>query len=106
MSAGEAIGEGLADTLSRPKKLVRMMARQVLEGRDPRLAGAIPGAELAVTRPWWLGQRVVALSSVTAPDRAPICARVLLAQGVPVSLGDGETALIAALAKYRGDGAS
>ena len=99
LHAGEEFEAALSDTLSRPERMGRDLGALALSGRSERAAGAVLGAELAATRPWWLGQPVLALSSPTAPGWAEICQRALQSQGAQVTLGDGEAALIAGLAQ-------
>ncbi|TMV89714.1 2-dehydro-3-deoxygalactonokinase [Thioclava sp. BHET1] len=101
LHAGEEFDAALSDALSRPERMARDLGALALSGRSERAAGAVLGAELAATRPWWLGQPVLALSSPTAPGWAEICQRALQSQGAQVTLGDGEAALIAGLAQAR-----
>lgn len=105
LGAGDGFDAGLTDTLSRPERITRELAPLSLGQPAPRASGAVLGAELAAAKPWWLGQVVLALSSPTAPGWSEICARALQAQGVQATLGDGEAALIAGLAKARAPGA-
>ncbi|KEO56254.1 2-dehydro-3-deoxygalactonokinase [Thioclava pacifica] len=105
LEAGAEFEAALADTLSRPERLARELAPLSIGKASARASGAVLGAELAAARPWWLGQRVLALSSPSAPGWSEICARALQAQGAQVTLGDGEAALIAGLAKARASGA-
>ncbi|MBC7147068.1 MAG: 2-dehydro-3-deoxygalactonokinase [Thioclava marina] len=105
LEAGADFDAALADTLSRPERLARELAPLSLGKTSERACGTVLGAELAAARPWWLGQSVLALSSPTAPGWSEICARALQAQGAQVTLGDGEAALIAGLAKARDPGA-
>jgi 2-dehydro-3-deoxygalactonokinase len=50
------------------------------EAARGRLSGLLIGMELAATRPWWLGQRVLLIGS---PALCATYARALAAQGVP-----------------------
>ena len=97
---GAAFSESCATCLSRPERMLRMLANaaQGFEGADAA-SGAILGAELAAARPWWLGQRVIVLDHPQAPGWATLCAAALEAQGVLVTLGSGEAALHAGLAR-------
>ncbi|MCT2538884.1 2-dehydro-3-deoxygalactonokinase [Sedimentimonas flavescens] len=96
---GSALDRALDDCRSRPERVLRYLDGTAEPGAA---AGAILGAELAAARPWWLGQRVIALDSAAAPGWAEICARALAAQGGEVITGDGEAALIAGLQRARG----
>ncbi len=86
----------LAETLSRPERLLRLLAEApalpALEARA-RLYAALIGAELAAARPWWLGRRLRVLG-----PRAALYLRALAAQGAPASEGSANAALIAGFA--------
>ncbi|KEO60533.1 2-dehydro-3-deoxygalactonokinase [Thioclava indica] len=101
LQAGDDFDDALSDALSRPERASRDLAGLALTGQSRRAAGAVLGLELAATRPWWLGQMVLALSSPTAPGWGETCLRALQSQGAQVTLGDGEAALIAGLAQAR-----
>lgn len=82
-----AFDEALSDALSRPErvgaKLFSIRAESLLSGLTPaatrgRLSGLLIGLELAGTRPWWLGQRVMLIGS---PGLCAAYARALAAQG-------------------------
>ncbi len=84
-----AFDEALSDALSRPERvaarLFSIRAESLLSGLSPasargRLSGLLIGMELAATRPWWLGQRVLLIGS---PALCATYARALAAQGVP-----------------------
>jgi 2-dehydro-3-deoxygalactonokinase len=101
LDAGTAFDAALSDALSRPERASRDLGALALNGQSERAAGAVLGLELAATRPWWLGQPVLALNSPTAPGWGEVCLRALQSQGAQVTLGDGEAALIAGLAQAR-----
>jgi len=101
LRAGADFDAAVSDALSRPERASRDLAEQALTGQSSRAAGAVLGLELAATRPWWLGQSVLALTSPTAPGWGEVCLRALQSQGAQVTLGDGEAALIAGLAQAR-----
>lgn len=80
--------EAVSDALSRPElltaRLFELRAADLLHGQDAAtgrsiLSGLLIGAELAATRPWWLGRDVVITGS-DATTRAYSAA--LAAQGV------------------------
>lgn len=90
-SAGEdpkAFAEAVSDTISRPEKLTQRLfalrAENVLRNLPlatarARLSGYLIGAELAATRPYWLGQEVAIAGS---PALAAAYASALQTQGV------------------------
>ncbi|SHJ31937.1 2-keto-3-deoxy-galactonokinase [Shimia gijangensis] len=62
----EGFDKGLDITLSRPEKLATELAQaDVAPGRS---WGALMGAELAATRPYWLGQEVVLIGEGTEAE--------------------------------------
>lgn len=70
----EAFAEAVSDTISRPEKLSQRLfglrAQNVLNGQDTttaraKLSGYLIGAELAATKPYWLGQDVALAGSPT-----------------------------------------
>lgn len=95
---GPAFERAVDDCRSRPERMLRYLDGAAEPGAA---AGAVLGAELAAARPWWLGQRVIALDSTAAPGWGATCARALAAQGGEVITGDGEAALIAGLQRAR-----
>ncbi|MDF2142260.1 2-dehydro-3-deoxygalactonokinase [Paenirhodobacter sp. CAU 1674] len=104
---GPGFADALADCLSRPERLLRHLApvaedRALPEATTGAAAGAVLGADLAAAKPWWLGQQVLALDCATAPGWAALGAQALSAQGVQVTQGDGEAALVAGLAAFGG----
>lgn len=97
----------LADILSDPRRLAQRLsglrAASVLEGAAParlhgRLAGALIGAELAATRPYWLGQQVVVAG---APGLAVLYQRALTGQGVALRMAPWPDLALAGLAHAR-----
>ena len=90
----EAFADAVADTLSRPEKIAQRLfsirADSLLNGlatrtARARLSGLLIGAELAATRPYWLGQDVVVAG---APALADLYARALATQGVTARTRD------------------
>ncbi|WP_372839534.1 2-dehydro-3-deoxygalactonokinase [Phaeovulum sp.] len=92
----ERFDADLAETLSRPERLLRLLADApalpAAEARA-RLHAALIGAELAAARPWWLGQRLRVLG-----PQAALYLRALAAQGVQASEGSAKAALLAGFA--------
>lgn len=100
-----AFAEALGDALSRPAdlaaRLFGLRAEALLNGLAPgaaraRLSGLLIGMELAGTRPWWLGQRVVILG---AEGLAGPYAAALRSQGLDPACADADTATRAGLAR-------
>ncbi|MEM7487645.1 MAG: 2-dehydro-3-deoxygalactonokinase [Pseudomonadota bacterium] len=80
--------DAVSDALSRPERLTarlfELRAADLLHGQDATtsrsiLSGLLIGAELAATKPWWLGRDVVVTGSETT---TPAYAAALEAQGV------------------------
>lgn len=103
----EAFAEAVSDTLSRPERLAQglfsIRADATLNGTvasvsRARLSGALIGAELAATRPYWLGQQVVVAG---APALADLYARALAGQGVSARALDAGPLTLAGLARIR-----
>ena len=103
----EAFAEAVSDTLSRPERLAQRLfsirADATLNGTDAgvsraRLSGALIGAELAATRPYWLGQQVVVAG---APALADLYARALATQGASARALDADPLTLAGLARIR-----
>jgi 2-dehydro-3-deoxygalactonokinase len=103
----DAFSDAVADTLSRPERLAQRLfsirADATLNGTDApvsraRLSGALIGAELAATRPYWLGQQVAVAG---APALADLYARALAAQGVAARTFDAAPLTLAGLARIR-----
>jgi 2-dehydro-3-deoxygalactonokinase len=103
-----AFDAAVADALSHPERfgarLFGLRAEGLIAGLAPasaraRLSGLLIGLELAGSRPYWLGERVVL---VGAPALAALYARALAAQGgTPETLAATE-ATLAGLAFARG----
>ncbi len=98
----DAFKSALADILSRPERLAMMIS--ALRGvgthkraRLSRLSGLLIGAELAATRPWWLGQSVAVIGG---GDLAQRYADALAAQGVQATIS-GANMTLAGLARAR-----
>ncbi|MEM8824805.1 MAG: 2-dehydro-3-deoxygalactonokinase [Pseudomonadota bacterium] len=95
--------DAVSDALSRPEiltaRLFELRAADLLHGQDATtarsiLSGLLIGAELAATKPWWLGRDVV----VTGSDRTtPAYAAALSSQGLTPRLISAETATLAGL---------
>jgi len=103
----DAFGDAVADTLSRPERLGQRLfairADATLNGTQAavsraRLSGTLIGAELAATRPYWLGQQVAVAG---APALADLYARALAAQGVKAHALDAGPLTLAGLARIR-----
>ncbi|WP_461427626.1 2-dehydro-3-deoxygalactonokinase [Gymnodinialimonas sp.] len=84
----DAFAEAVSDTISRPEKLSQRLfslrAQNVLNGQDittsrAKLSGYLIGAELAATKPYWLGQDVALAGS---PALIAAYADALETQGV------------------------
>lgn len=99
--------EAVSDTLSKPEylagRLFGLRAADLLLGQDPgiaraRLSGALIGAELAATRPYWLGQQ---LAIIGAEDLSNIYESALQQQGAIVETADATGATLAGLLQAR-----
>jgi len=99
----DAFDSAISETLSRPERLAQALfgirAQSLLHGQSAaqargRLSGLLIGAELAATRPYWLGQQVLVGGAV---DLVALYARALAAQGVPVQTRDAEFLTLAGL---------
>ncbi|RVT82847.1 2-dehydro-3-deoxygalactonokinase [Rhodobacteraceae bacterium CCMM004] len=102
-----AFADAVADTLSRPEtlaaRLFTLRGAGLLHGDAPesaraRLSGLLIGAELAATRPYWLGQRI-ALIGATGLSRHYRAA--LAAQGVSADRADADAMTLAGLGAAR-----
>ncbi|NVK17048.1 MAG: 2-dehydro-3-deoxygalactonokinase [Rhodobacteraceae bacterium] len=91
---GAALAAAAADGIAKPELLAARLATLQAEarlGRLPaedacgRLWGLLLGAELAASRPYWLGQNVALLAD--APLQA-VYSAALDAQGLPVTVAD------------------
>ncbi len=54
--------DALADTMSQPERLASHLRKAEVMGDAKALTGHLLGAELAATRPYWLGQQVLVIS--------------------------------------------
>ncbi len=102
-----AFAEAVADTLSKPEnlagRLFGLRAADLLQGQDraiarARLSGLLIGAELAATRPYWLGQQ---LAIIGADEVSKIYAQALQQQGAFVETADATLSTLAGLALAR-----
>lgn len=102
-----AFDAALSDSLSAPEalalRLFAIRAESLLDGLPPaaaraRLSGLLLGAELAATRPWWLGRRIAIIGTGTV---AGLYARALAAQGVPAETADNDRVTLAGLMAAR-----
>lgn len=105
----DAFDAGLSDTMSRPAdlaaKLFSLHAEGLLEGLSAgtaraRLSALLIGAELAATKPYWLGQQVVVLGD---GELTKAYQTALAAQGAMVTSASAENMTLAGLiAAYQG----
>ncbi|MEM8851201.1 MAG: 2-dehydro-3-deoxygalactonokinase [Pseudomonadota bacterium] len=93
----------VSDALSRPEtlsaRLFELRAADLLQGQDATtarstLSGLLIGAELAATKPWWLGRDVI-ITGAEAPSNA--YAAALKAQGVTPRILPADTMTLAGL---------
>jgi 2-dehydro-3-deoxygalactonokinase len=98
-----AFDAAVSETLSFPEtltaRLFGLRAGALLQGLGPeaaqgRLSGLLIGAELAATRPWWLGREVALIG---AGALSALYARALAAQGVTAALLDATDLTLAGL---------
>lgn len=98
-----AFSDAVDATRSRPERLASALfslrAEDLLHGPKPeaarsRLSGLLIGAELAASRPYWLGQQVAVIGE-TASARPYV--RALELQGVPAISADGARMTLAGL---------
>lgn len=103
----EAFADAVSETLSRPERLATRLfgirAEGLLAGLAPgaaraRLSGLLIGAELASTRPYWLGQQVAIIGADTL---ASAYARALALQGVTALSEPGDALVQEGLAVLR-----
>ena len=99
--------EAVSDALSRPEalaaQLFNLRARDLLEGLAEgqgraRLSGLLIGAELAATKPYWLGQQVAIIG---APELNARYAAALEGQGMSVLRARDDAAVLAGLSAAR-----
>lgn len=100
----DAFAEAVSDMLSKPEmlshRIFSIRAASVLQNvpaatSRSQLTGLLIGAELAATRPYWLGQRVAVAAE---PLLADMYQRALLSQGVPAEMYDAAPLTRAGLA--------
>ncbi len=85
LGLGEATPDeqALADTLSRPERLMTHLRAAEVSGDAGACLGHFIGADLAATRAYWLGQQAVVIGEGMF---AKAYAQALAAQGVPTDL--------------------
>ena len=89
----DAFAAAVSETLSRPERLAAdlfsLRADWLLNGAAgrARLSGLLIGAEIAATKPWWLGREVAIVGEGTL---ARLYESALRAQGVPARSRDAE----------------
>ena len=92
----DAFDAALSETLSRPEKLAHALfgirAGDLLTDQDAaqargRLSGLLIGAELAATRPYWLGRDILICG---APALSALYARALTSQGAMAKTVEGD----------------
>ncbi|MGI9370541.1 MAG: 2-dehydro-3-deoxygalactonokinase [Ruegeria sp.] len=102
-----AFDDAVADTLSKPEQLAARLfslrAADLLTGQDAdtaraKLSGLLIGAELAATRPYWLGQQ---LAIVGAENLSDVYARALRQQGAIAETTNAVDATLQGLAQAR-----
>lgn len=98
-----AFVDALSDAMARPEKLAARLfsirADNLVNGTGAeasraRLSGTLIGAELAASKPYWLGQQVAVIG---APDVARLYVTALAEQGVPATDVQGDRMTIAGL---------
>ncbi|MCX8953552.1 2-dehydro-3-deoxygalactonokinase [Ruegeria sp. NA] len=103
----DAFADAVADTLSKPEQLAARLfglrAADLLHDQDKdiaraRLSGLLIGAELAATRPYWLGQQ---LAIIGADAVSRVYAAALRQQGAFVETANATEATLAGLALAR-----
>ncbi len=102
-----AFAEAANDALSKPEQLAARLfglrAADLLYGQNPdaaraRLSGLLIGAELAATRPYWLGQQLAIIGADTLTE---IYAKALNQQGAFVETANATQTTLAGLALAR-----
>lgn len=98
-----AFAEAVSDAIARPEataaRLFSLRAEGLLHGLDPaaaraRLSGALIGAELAASRPYWLGQDIVIIGATGLASRYQ---EALAQQGLAPRTIDATEATLAGL---------
>jgi 2-dehydro-3-deoxygalactonokinase len=104
---GAAFAEAVETALSRPEtlaaQLFRIRAEGLLHGLAPdaaraRLSGLLIGAELASTKPYWLGRDIAIIG---APALTGLYRTALAAQSAPAIEASGDAMTRAGLAAAR-----
>ena len=102
-----AFAEAVEDALSKPEQLAARLfglrAADLLHAQDAgvaraRLSGLLIGAELAASRPYWLGQQIAIIG---AEGLSAIYAKALQKQGAFVETADATRSTLAGLTKAR-----
>jgi 2-dehydro-3-deoxygalactonokinase len=102
-----AFADAVSDTLSKPEQLAARLfglrAADLLQGQDAgiaraKLSGTLIGAELAATRPYWLGQQ---LAIIGADEVSNIYAKALQQQGAFVETADATQTTLVGLSLAR-----
>jgi 2-dehydro-3-deoxygalactonokinase len=104
----DAFNAALSDTISKPERLAARLftlrAEHLLHGLSPstaraRLSGLLIGAELAASRPYWLGQQIGVIGAGTV---ARLYVNALAQQSAPATMANGAAVTLAGLsAAYR-----
>jgi 2-dehydro-3-deoxygalactonokinase len=104
----DAFNAALSDTISKPERLAARLftlrAEHLLHGLSPataraRLSGLLIGAELAASRPYWLGQKIGVIGAGTV---ARLYVNALAQQSAPATMANGAAVTLAGLsAAYR-----
>lgn len=105
---GDAFDTAVSDAMARPERLATRLFSLRAEGllndlpnaaARARLSGLLIGAELAGSKPYWLGQQVAVIG---AGDLSALYIRALAAQSAPATQTQGDRITLAGLtAAYR-----
>ncbi|WP_270731008.1 2-dehydro-3-deoxygalactonokinase [Shimia sp. Alg240-R146] len=102
-----AFGDGLSQTLSRPESLAGELfgirASDLLNATPAaaaraRLSGLLLGAELAASKPYWLGQNIAVIGDAALSE---VYAKALKTQGGVATIADCQEMTIAGLSAAR-----
>jgi hypothetical protein len=94
-ASGAPDPSAVADSLSRPERLAAHLRSAEVTGNTGAVSGHLVGAELAASRPYWLGQEVALIAPAGAGSDL---AEALEGQGVQTQLLDPESLLAPAFA--------
>ena len=104
----DAFNDAVNDSISRPERIAARLfairAADLLRATPPgsaraRLSGLLIGAELAASRPYWLGRQIAVLGACVQSTHY---AAALQTQGVPATVADADRMTLAGLtAAYR-----